>query len=237
MELGSFSLSSQLMPTIIERIKNDPRVSSVWDEGEDGWWCNLKTNWICDLTECGTCHEDTPEMLLDALDSCRLRRYEHEGGEMSDGCHFNPDYVPFVRAKGRFLKLSPFQAFVLADRPDDCLWEHLREAVEDGDLPHLTEDQIISAVESVKALFRYSDGKGYCGYLASTIDTYKLTIHQRYILEDCFSGSTVCGSVAHLMDSDDAKERALHFSAKRAVHIIARKFSEVGLESSFIPDL
>jgi len=92
-------------------------------------------------------------------------------------------------------------------------------------------------VESVKALFRYSDGKGYSGYLASTIDTYKLTIHQRYILEDCFSGSTVCGSVAHLMDSDCAKERALYFSAKRAVHIIARKFSEVGLESSFIPDL
>lgn len=224
------------MPTLIERIKNDPRVSSVWDEGEEGWWCDLKTNWICDLTDCGTCHEDTPEMLLDALDSCRLRRYEHEGGERSDGCHFNPDYVPFVRAEKRFLKLSPFQTFVLADRPEDCLEENLREQVKDGYLPHLTEKQISSEVNALKDLFRYSSGKGYEGYLASTIDTYTLTVHQRAVLEDCFSGSTICGRVSHLWDSPDAKERALYYSSKRSIHIIARKFDAVGLESTFIPD-
>jgi len=227
------------MPTLslINKIKNDPRIESVWDEGDDGWWAHLNTNWISDDTETGTLHEETLESLYSALihGAVRLRRYEHEGGEPGSDA-FDTNYVPFVRAEGRFLKLSPFQTFVLADRPDDCLEENLGNRVEGGDVPHLTEEQISSEVNAVKALFRYSKGKGYCGYLASTIDTYKLTIHQRYILEDCFSGSTICGQVSDLMDSDDAKERAAYFSSKRAIHIIARKFSEVGLESSFIPD-
>ena len=226
------------MPTLIERIKNDPRVSSVWDEGEDGWWCHLKTNWISDDTECGSLHEETLESLYSSLihGAVRLRHYESPDRYSTDGGWFDPKCVPFVRSEKRLLKLSPFQTFVLADRPEECLEENLREQVKDGYLPHLTEKQISSEVNALKGLFRYSSGKGYEGYLASTIDTYTLTVHQRAVLEDCFSGSTICGRVSHLWDSPDAKERALYYSSNRSIHIIARKFDEVGLESTFIPD-
>lgn len=170
-------------------------------------------------------------MLLDALDSCRLRRYEHEGGEMSDGCHFNPDYVPFVRAEKRYIKLTPFQTWLLADRPEDCLAENLSQQN-----PELSDEQVWELVGSVTSLFRYKEGKGHLGYVASTIDVYTLSLLQRDVLQDCFSGSTVCGQVVHLSDDPDPKERAIYWSANRAVHIISRKFAEVGLESSFIPD-
>lgn len=223
------------MPTLFDRIKNDPRIDSVWDEGEDGWWADLKTNWISDDTETGRLHEESLESLYSSLihGAVRLRRYEHEGGESSDGCAFNPACVPFVRAESRFLKLSPFQTFVLADRPDDCLEENLWNAVHYGDVPILTDEQVRSEVGAVKGLFRRSSGKGYCGYLTSTIDTYKLTIHQRTILEDCFSGSTICGRIA---EPSNPSEAAAYRNAVRSMHIIARKFAEVGLNSSHIPD-
>ena len=221
------------MPTLINKIKNDPRVSSVWDEGHDGWWLDLKTNWICDDTETGRLHEESLQDLWECLryGAIRLRKPKEEGGESTDGGWFHPDCVPYVRAEERYIKLTPFQTWLLADRPEDCLVENLREQ-----LPSLSEELAWDLVGSVTRLFRYKSGKGHQGYVASTIDTYMLTIHQRGILEDCFSGSTVCGQVAHLSDDPDPKERAIYWSAHRAVHIIAEKFRKVGLESRFIPD-
>ena len=221
------------MPTLIERIKNDPRVSSVWDEGEDGWWADLKTNWISDDTETGRLHEETLEGLWRCLqsNSTRLRHYESPDRYSTDGGWFDPNCVPFVRAEKRYIKLTPFQTWLLADRPEDCLAENLSQQN-----PELSDEQVWELVGSVTSLFRYKEGKGHLGYVASTIDVYTLSLLQRDVLQDCFSGSTVCGQVVHLSDDPDPKERAIYWSANRAVHIIARKFAEVGLESSFIPD-
>ena len=218
---------------LIDKIQNDPRVSSVWDEGEDDWWLDLKPNWISDDTETGRLHEETLDGLWRCLqsNSTRLRRPEDQGGEVTDGCAFNPSCVPYVYAEERFIKLTAFQTWLLADRPEDCLEQNLSEQN-----PELSEEQVEELVYSVTRLFRHRKGKGHQGYVASTIDVYTLSLHQRAVLEDCFSGSTVCGRVAHLWDDPDPKERALYQSAVRSVHCIADKFRKAGLESSFIPD-
>ena len=221
------------MPTLslFNKIKNDPRVSDVWDEGDDGWWADLKTNWISDDTETGRLHCETLESLYSSLihGGVRLRHYEHEGGEITDGCAFDPDRVPFVRAEGRFLKLSGYQASILEDRPDCCIVEALENLVKDGVLK-LSDEEIESEIASVKAMFK-CDAKGQIKPV--TIDTYRLTLAQRRVLEDCFSGSTVCGQMAEPLNPSEA---AAYRNAVRSMHIIARKFSEVGLNSSFIPD-
>lgn len=223
------------MQALLNKIKNDPRIESVWDEGEDGWWANLNTNFISDDTECGSLHEETLQELWQVIryGAIRLRRPEDQGGESTDGGCFEPEYAPYVYAEERYLKLTAYQTCLLADRPEDCLEENLREQN-----PELNREQSWGVVNSVTRLFRISDDpriNGY-SYLASTIDTYTLSLLQRSVLEDCFSGSTVCGQVSHLWDSPFATERALYQSAKRSVHIIADKFRRVGLESSFIPD-
>ena len=218
---------------LIDKIQNDPRVSHVWDEGEDGWWANLNTNFISDDTERGSLHEETLQELWEVIrhGAIRLRRPEDQGGEPTDGGCFEPEYAPYVYAEERYIKLTPFQTWLLADRPEDCLEQNLSEQN-----PELTEEQVQNEVWAVQRLFRHARGRGHHGYLASTIDTYRLSRHQRSVLEDCFSGSTVCGQVAHLWDDPDPKERALYQSAVRSVHCIADKFRKAGLESSFIPD-
>lgn len=45
------------MSAIIERIKSDPRVSEIWNEGEDGWWVMLKAGFMCRNSECHAVHE------------------------------------------------------------------------------------------------------------------------------------------------------------------------------------
>lgn len=51
--------------SIIEQIKADPRVESVWDEGEDGWWAILKEGWQWDGVH--GLHERSPRALLKVL--------------------------------------------------------------------------------------------------------------------------------------------------------------------------
>lgn len=80
--------------SILKRIKADPRVESVWDEDEDGWWCDLKPNWFSDSTETGRLHEETPQDLWEVLNSedTRLRRTEAE----PDGLTFDPSLPPYT---------------------------------------------------------------------------------------------------------------------------------------------
>jgi len=40
---------------------------TIWKEGPDGWWANLKPGWRCSSTEAGTCHEYTLRELERAL--------------------------------------------------------------------------------------------------------------------------------------------------------------------------
>lgn len=53
------------MAKTVDRIKADPRVESVWDEGEDGWWAMLKKGWQWD--DCHGIHERSPRALLEVL--------------------------------------------------------------------------------------------------------------------------------------------------------------------------
>jgi len=43
--------------TIIQKIKNDPRVKEAWSEGEDGWWVSLKAGNICGESGTHCVHE------------------------------------------------------------------------------------------------------------------------------------------------------------------------------------
>ena len=109
----------------------------------------------------------------------------------------------------------------------------------------MTDDEISEQVGSVTGLFQMKP-KAFSGlpstwkpaeqYHPTTIDVDGLTDIQRYVLEDAFSGSTVCGQVAHLVDDPDPKERLIYANAKRSMHIIGRKFRECGLQGDFIPD-
>jgi hypothetical protein len=42
---------------ILDRIKKDPRVEDVWNEGEDGWWVTLKTGFVCGNSDAHAVHE------------------------------------------------------------------------------------------------------------------------------------------------------------------------------------
>ena len=54
---------------IIDKIKADPRVSEVWNEGEDGWWVGLKTGFICTHSETHAVHEWTLTKLWESFKS------------------------------------------------------------------------------------------------------------------------------------------------------------------------
>ena len=45
--------------TIKDKIKSDPRVIDVWDEGEDGKWAMLKAGFIDGESGCHAIHEST----------------------------------------------------------------------------------------------------------------------------------------------------------------------------------
>lgn len=44
---------------IVERIRKDPRVHDVWNEGVDGWWVSLNPGYMCLDSDCHAVHEWT----------------------------------------------------------------------------------------------------------------------------------------------------------------------------------
>ena len=59
-------------PRTLAQLQADYRVSNVYQD-EDGWWVNLKPQFISDDTETGTIHEDTIQNCCSSLSSVRLR--------------------------------------------------------------------------------------------------------------------------------------------------------------------
>jgi len=51
----------------VERIKADPRVSDIWNEGEDGWWVLLKRGFVCGNSQAHAVHEFTIKSLRATL--------------------------------------------------------------------------------------------------------------------------------------------------------------------------
>lgn len=206
--------------TALKRLKADPRVESVWDEGEDGWWCDLKPNWFSDSTETGRLHEGTPQDLWEVLNGgdTRLRRPESEGGEPSDGGVFDPSLPPYTM-NTKTITLTPYQAELLDDRPEECVHECVAET--HGDSTCLPE-----TIEHVKACIR-----------SRRIDLVEFTPVMEAILLDCLQGSTVCGQLFPFGGVfDTPRERLAYANAVKSVRTLAEKFRAAGLAVTYVPD-
>lgn len=42
-----------------DRFENDPRILSIWDEGDDGLWASYRDGVVSPMTECSADHERT----------------------------------------------------------------------------------------------------------------------------------------------------------------------------------
>jgi hypothetical protein len=54
---------------LIDRIKSDPRIVSLWNEGEDGWWAELAEGYVLQPDETTAIHASSLTELKSAL-SC-----------------------------------------------------------------------------------------------------------------------------------------------------------------------
>ena len=57
----------------LDVVNDDPRVTEVFSEGEDGYWLYLNPGWTCDPRGAHDGHEDTVKRLLDvyrAIEPC-----------------------------------------------------------------------------------------------------------------------------------------------------------------------
>ena len=91
------------------------------------------------------------------------------------------------------LKLSPYQASILADRPEDCVEQSLSDQVGTDGVP-LTDEQQQSIRQAVARLPELL-GETYTSteiiYKPRPIDVDLLTWFERAALQDCYEGSTI----------------------------------------------
>ena len=148
------------------------------------------------------------------------------------------------------LKLSPAQAKFLADRPEDCVSEHLMEEFfgyepQEG----YTSEQHQQCAAAISKVYAYF-GETYAGSLVSggmiqnygvgykpkPIPVQDLSDMEVYVLRDCLEGSTVCGQLFNGCGMD--REDTLAYNrAKRTLLVIVDKFRAAGLAVNFIPDM
>lgn len=225
------------MNRFFKKLKEDPRVLDVWHEGADGWWASLHTNFVSDDTETGTLHEDSLETICNQMTWVRLRSKKGQGHE-ADNMYFHDDSMPYVHAPKRYIDLTAFQTFALADRPEDCIEESLKEEINAKRLPFINIEEFKTEIESAKKLFKMNEKQkqNYAGYIKSRIDVYKLTKHQRFVLTDCLCASTICAQVSHLSESPFPEEQRIYSNAKKTLRLIQKKFAETGLVVDWIPD-
>ena len=91
------------------------------------------------------------------------------------------------------LKLTPYQASILADRPECCVEQCLTDTVGNDGEP-LTEQQqqsIRQAVARLPELLGETYTPGKVTYKPRPIDVDLLTVIERAALLDCWEGSTI----------------------------------------------
>ena len=91
------------------------------------------------------------------------------------------------------LKLSPYQASILADRPECCVEQSLTDQVGTDGVP-LTEEEeqsIRQAVARLPELLGETYEPGKTVYKPRPIDVDLLTWIERAALQDCYEGSTI----------------------------------------------
>ena len=87
------------------------------------------------------------------------------------------------------LKLTPYQASILADRPDDCIEQCLFDQV--VPLTEEEEQSIRQAVARLPELLGETYTQGEITYRPRPIDVDLLTDFERAALLDCWEGSTI----------------------------------------------
>ena len=87
------------------------------------------------------------------------------------------------------LKLSPYQASILADRPEDCVEQSLFDQV--VPLTKEEEQSIRQAVARLTELLGETYTPGKITYRPRPIDVDLLTDFERAALLDCWEGSTI----------------------------------------------
>ena len=91
------------------------------------------------------------------------------------------------------LKLTPYQASILADRPEDCVEQSLSDQVGTDGVPLTDEQQqsIRQAVARLPELLGETYEPGKTVYRPRPIDVDLLTNIERAALLDCWEGSTI----------------------------------------------
>lgn len=117
------------------------------------------------------------------------------------------------------ITLTPYQAELLDDRPEDCIYEGISEAYRDS-------ADLSETIEHVKACIR-----------SRRIDLVEFTPVMEEILLDCLEGSTVCGQLFPFNGIfDTPRERMAYVNACKSVRVLAKKFRAAGLPVGFTPD-
>lgn len=127
------------------------------------------------------------------------------------------------------LKLTPYQASILADRPEECVEQSLSDLVGTDGVP-LTDEQRQSISQAVARLPELL-GETYTAtktvYKPRPIDVDLLTVVERAALLDCWEGSTIDRMTDEWIDDPLAVSRL-----KRSMVALHGKLQAVGFNPS-----
>jgi len=127
------------------------------------------------------------------------------------------------------LKLSPYQASILADRPDCCIEESLANAIAEPGVPldDETADSIAFEVASLKRSFGETYEAGEYVYKPERINVITLSNLGRLALMDCWEGSTIDRMTDEWIDDPLAVSRL-----RRSMVALRGKLQAVGFNPS-----
>ena len=127
------------------------------------------------------------------------------------------------------LKLSPYQASILADRPEECVEQSLIDQVDQpGEpAPEAAHQAIRQAVARLPELLGETYGPGKTVYKPRPIDVDLLTVIERAALLDCWEGSTIDRMTDEWIDDPLAVSRL-----RRSMVALHDKLQAVGFNPS-----
>ena len=129
------------------------------------------------------------------------------------------------------IKLTPFQASFLDDRPGECVVDCMSQI-----FPAASDDDLCKASDKIEQFFGRNLKNYKETYKPRPIDVSQLSELERETLIDYLQGSTVCGCLLDLKDYGGKSEALAYYRAKRTLHVLVEKFRSCGLNVTFIPD-
>lgn len=127
------------------------------------------------------------------------------------------------------LKLSPYQASILADRPEECVEQSLIDQVDQPGkpAPEAAHQVIRQAVARLHELLGETYTPGKVTYKPRPLDVDLLTVAERAALLDCWEGSTIDRMTDEWIDDPLAVSRL-----RRSMVALHGKFQAVGFTPS-----